>query len=363
MSKNCIFHIPWQLADVYDVASELRPRKMLQAFKNIGYEVDIVWGWADERKKRIKQIKQNIKNGKKYDFVYSECSTMPTLLTQPHHLPTHPFLDFSFFAYCQKQNIPVGMYFRDVYWNVSEIKQYSKLKAKFARFFHIYDIKKYNKTLSVIFFQNKAIKNFLPWLSNDLPIVQLPPALDLKTFDKQKNEKPTFVFVGDVNPESRYKILPFVKAFSKRDDIKLIINTRKVAWDKNKNYISKYLNENIEICHHDSTTLHKIYEKADFGLLYVKPISYFDFCMPYKMYEYFSYDLPVVTTKSTAMGKMVEKYKLGKALEFNEKILLEFLNDNSNIDDLKEKVANVKEFNTYNTWNDRAKTVTGSLIK
>ena len=106
--KRCIYHIPNYINPEGNSGSSLRPRKMLEAFKSIGYEVDYVMGYAEDRKKQIDNIKQNIKNGVKYEFMYSESSTMPTLLTEKNHLPTHPFLDFGFMKFCKKNGIKIG---------------------------------------------------------------------------------------------------------------------------------------------------------------------------------------------------------------------------------------------------------------
>lgn len=54
-----------------------------------------------KEKKKIKKIKSNIKEGIKYDFLYSESSTEPTLLTEKNHIPLYPFLDFGFLKYCK----------------------------------------------------------------------------------------------------------------------------------------------------------------------------------------------------------------------------------------------------------------------
>lgn len=67
-------------------------------------------------KKSINKIKSLIEAGEKFDFCYSESSTMPTLLTEKNHLPSHPFLDFSFFKYLKKNNIKIGLFYRDIHW-------------------------------------------------------------------------------------------------------------------------------------------------------------------------------------------------------------------------------------------------------
>lgn len=62
MQKKCIFHIPIQLTNSA-CASQIRPRKMIEAFKDCGYQVDVIEGYGAERKKIIKRIKMEIKSG------------------------------------------------------------------------------------------------------------------------------------------------------------------------------------------------------------------------------------------------------------------------------------------------------------
>ena len=119
--KKCIFHIPNSLEGNY--GSHVRPQKMMQAFKDIGYDVDVVMGYGKERKQSIKKIKKNIRAGMKYDFMYSESSTMPTLLTEKNHLPLYPLLDFSFFRFCKKNGIRIGLFYRDIYWKFQIYKE------------------------------------------------------------------------------------------------------------------------------------------------------------------------------------------------------------------------------------------------
>ena len=97
--KNMIFHIPNYIDLSRKSGSNIRPYKMIKAFENNGYKVDIIKGYGKERKQSIHNVKMKIKKGVKYDFLYSESSTMPTLLTEKNHLPLYPFLDFSFFKF------------------------------------------------------------------------------------------------------------------------------------------------------------------------------------------------------------------------------------------------------------------------
>ena len=113
---NMIFHFPLPLDSNAKSASGIRPLRMIAAFESLGYKVVLVTGYFSERKDCIAKIKEKIRRGRKYDFVYSESSTMPTTLTERNHLPLHPFLDWFFFRFCNKKGIPIGLSYRDIYW-------------------------------------------------------------------------------------------------------------------------------------------------------------------------------------------------------------------------------------------------------
>ena len=168
MIKRCIFHIPNYIDLKRKSASNIRPFKMIKAFQDIGYQVDCVMGYGKERKKSIKEIKKNIKNGVKYDFLYSESSTMPTLLTEKNHLPTYPFLDFNFFRFCKKHNIKIGLFYRDIYWkfDLYEKEVKNRLKSKSAILLYKYDLHKYRKLLDVLYVPSKQFIKYLPNKNN-----------------------------------------------------------------------------------------------------------------------------------------------------------------------------------------------------
>ena len=61
--KRMIFHIPMKIDRNRASASQIRPMKMIEAFKECGYEVVVVEGYGKERKRQIKEIKSNILKG------------------------------------------------------------------------------------------------------------------------------------------------------------------------------------------------------------------------------------------------------------------------------------------------------------
>ena len=54
IKRKCIFHFPNPLNENGTSGSSIRPVKMLNALRNIGYEVDIISGYSNEREQNIK---------------------------------------------------------------------------------------------------------------------------------------------------------------------------------------------------------------------------------------------------------------------------------------------------------------------
>ena len=191
-----IFHHPLPLDPSAKSASGIRPQRMLRAFKALGYEVDVVAGYAAQRGAVIKNIKKNISNGVKYDFVYAESSTMPTILTERHHLPTHPFIDWQFFRFCKKNGIPIGLFYRDIYWIFSSYgKGLNSLKIHLAKISYYFDLWVYNKTLQKLYLPSLKMGDYVP-VVDKAKFCALPPGHDAPTVkNNQKNEKIKLFYV------------------------------------------------------------------------------------------------------------------------------------------------------------------------
>ena len=174
--KRCIFHIPNYIDKTSKSGSSVRPQMMIKAFEEIGYHVDYVMGYGKERKSQIEKIKRNIRNGVKYEFLYAENSTTPTLLTEKNHIPKYPFLDFGFFKFCKKYGIKIGLFYRDVYWKFPLYKQgvsFGKRMVTLPMFY--YDLKKYKRYVDILYLPSKRMKKYV-----DIPIIckELPPGCE-----------------------------------------------------------------------------------------------------------------------------------------------------------------------------------------
>ena len=276
MIKRCIFHIPNYIDLNRKSASNIRPFKMIKAFENIGYQVDCIMGYGKERKKSIKEIKKNIRNGVKYDFLYSESSTMPTLLTEKNHLPTYPFLDFNFFKFCKKHNIKIGLFYRDIHW---KFKLYNVSvpfpKRNISKIFYRYDLLKYRQLVDVLYLASEQVKQYLPIKNiecNNYKIKSLPPGCEIKEIKVEDENKTTLklFYVGGIS-EELYNFEKVLVAVNQIRDVELTICCREKEWEKIKVKYERYINENIKIVHITGEELEKFYNDVD-ALWFLKKI-------------------------------------------------------------------------------------------
>ena len=360
--RRCIFHVPNSIDINRKSGSNIRPFKMIEAFKNIGYQVDIVMGYGKERK-------ENIKNGIKYDFLYSESSTMPTLLTEKNHLPLYPFLDFGFFKFCKKHSIKIGLFYRDMHW---KFDIYTKVLPWYKKIITIpmykYDLIQYKKYVDIIYLASEKVKKYMPDFDN---IEILPPGVEedkeilknkIKFYEDNINNNSLNIFyVGGISKELYYfkELLEVVK---NKENIKLTICCREKEWENNKEDYSEFLNENIFIVHEGGEKLKEFYAKADICSLFLRPTEYMSIAAPVKMFEYLGNITPMIAINNTVAGDFVNNNNCGWTIEYDKKELDNLLSDLlKNKEQILKKAKNMEKVLSLNTWNERAKKVEKNL--
>jgi len=344
----------------YTVASgsQIRPQRMLEAFKSLGYDVAVVMGSCKERKKAIEQVKKMILKGEKYDFLYSESSTMPTALTEKHHLPSCLFLDFNFFNFCKKYSIDIGLFYRDVYWNLKEYDSVAFFKRVIAKIFYRYDLVQYKKYLDVLYLPSLEMYSYVPIVLDK--VKALPPAIEKnkKLLFKGESEL-SFVYIGGLS--SLYDLKMFSKSISKFKKFKFNLCTRENEWKAQKNEYNMYLNT-IDVFHKNGEALIDIYNISDIAVYFLKPNKIWNFAMGVKLFEYIAHKKPIIAVRGTAVGDFVEKNNIGWVIAYNE-IALEnlFTTLQKNPKLIEEKITNIEKITSQHTWQARAEQVVKDL--
>ena len=362
--KRCIFHIPMKIDPNAKSGSNIRPIKMIQAFEKNGYLVDCIWGYGKQRKELISKIKQNIEDGIKYDFLYAENSTTPTLLTEKNHFPRYFGLDFGFMKFCKKNDIQIGLFYRDVYW---KFETYKKLVPFYQRIitipFYYYDLFKYNQLVDILYLPSRKMR---PYVNVVKRFSELPPGCEYikrEKVTKEQNEKKISLFyVGGIG--EIYDLTKLFQAVTSLDFVNLIVCCREEEWNKEKEKYECYLNKNISIIHKSGKDLEVYYEKADICMLFFESRGYRSFAMPIKLFEYLGHEVPVIATKDSAAGEFVENMGIGWSIEHDVlklQMLLKELCNNKKI--LEIKKDSLKETIVKNTWKARAEQVIQDLTK
>lgn len=352
---NIIFHCPFVLNYNATSASGIRPVKMLAAFQSLGFNVDVVSGNSADRKKIIKKIKNEINAGKVYDFVYSESSTMPTALTDPHHLPLSPLLDFNFFQFLKKENIKIGLFYRDIYWMFDDYgKNLPWYKKQLALFFYKFDLKMYNNFLDKLYLPSMKMGGYIDIVRKNI-MDALPPAHSTNEYIKKPNYngKINLLYIGGIGAD--YKMHKLFDALKKLPNVSLTLCTRESDWLSVKDEYG-YLPDNIDLIHKSGSELDVLYDKSHIAVLFVEPKDYREFAVPFKLYEYIGRNKPIICTSSTLVGEFVAENNIGWVLKYDDKELVDLLSHigKADIDKKSEQVLHVKE---NETWESRAKKV------
>lgn len=321
---NIIFHHPLPLDPDAKSASGIRPQRMLQAFKDLGYKVDIVAGYGVERSAAIKKIKKNILSGVRYDFVYAESSTMPTILTERHHMPTHPLMDWRFFSLLKRKNIPIGLFYRDIYWVFDNYgKGLNSFKSNFAKMAYYFDLWVYEKTLSKLYLPSLKMGDYVPIVS-EYKFSALPPGHENTIVEKKsiKNIIKLFYVGGMSNHYQLHLLFEVLKDFS---EIEFTLCTRDAEWFSVKDEYTKVAG-NVNIIHKSGAEMKNYLQDCDIAILYVKPQEYWEFASPVKLYEYLGFQKPILASSGTLAGDFVEENKIGWSIPYEKSSIIEFFN-------------------------------------
>jgi glycosyltransferase involved in cell wall biosynthesis len=360
--KNIIFHIPWAINKNHPSGSQIRPVNMYKAFQSLGYNVEFIMGDANNRAKQIEKIKNQIIKGKKYDFVYSECSTYPTTIASGlKDCISHPFLDYRFFSYCRNKNIPLGLFYRDVHWKFSHFYiDKNPLKVMLLKLLYKIDIEVYNKYVDILYVPSKKMASYAG--IKNRKISNLPPGTKKykESIKTSYDNKLNLLYVGGIM--GQYDMSKIFRAVNKIPNVELVICCRKKEWNKAYNNYAPYLGENIIITHKSGKELQKLYEKADIGLFYTIPSKYWEITHPIKVFEYIGNYKPIIATKGTISAEFIESKGIGWSIPYEEQEITRLLNkiikDKTTINT---KIKNIEMIISENTWEERAKKVVNDL--
>ena len=367
--KNCILFLPYPLEKSGNRARQLRPRKMLEAFRETGFRVFVIHGYSAQRKRKIRKLKQLMERGIHFDFMYAECSTEPMRLTDPHHLPDHPFLDFGLFRYLKEKGVPIGLFYCDIYWKFPVYREaLSMLKYCFALREYRRDLKQYEKYLSRFYVPDMKMCEYLDREKITAMAEALPPGADRIEVPERTDRgrdfhaKPLQIFyVGGIL--NHYRIDTLLSAAQELEDVCVTICCREEEWKSRKESLAPLLTDRVEIIHKNEDELVPYYERADIGSLLFENGEYWGLAQPVKAYEYLAHELPVLVTEDTAVGRFVESVDYGWSIPCEKEAVIRLLSDiMKNPELLEQKRAAARERKSGHLWSARAEQVASGLM-
>lgn len=360
-----IYYHPHSISENPSKGSELRPKKMKEAFQNIGYTVDLVAGNSLQRKKAIKNIKSEIKKGVYYNFLYAESSNMPIPLADTHHFPIRLLLDYNFFRFLNQNNIPIGFFYRDLYWRVDELKKkVSYLKFIPKQAFHWLEWYGVAKTVNHLFVPTKSMAKYFPtdWPEERFSALYpgCEPVSSKISKINYKNNKLKLFYVGGVKPPY-YDLTPLIKTVNELDGFDLTLCCRQKDWEVDSHYYSHLNFDQVNIVHANSSEIVKFYMEADIFFDIRKPEGYLQNTIPIKVIESLGYEVPLLLMDGTEAADFVKRENAGWIVEniYEAKKLLNKLRKNR--DKIVDKVNHIGKINKKHTWKKRAEKAGGIL--
>ena len=161
-TKSMVLHFPGPVESDPKVGSGTQVTRMLEAFRAIGYDVEIVAGSSKQRKAAMKRVIDMMDQGRKFDLVYSKASTIPTPLTDPHHIPLRPLLDARFFRRLRRSGAKVALFYPDVYWRFDITRQSSFVRRWAYELLHRFDLLWYRWSLDLLLVPSMEMACWIP---------------------------------------------------------------------------------------------------------------------------------------------------------------------------------------------------------
>ncbi|WP_282173986.1 glycosyltransferase [Cytobacillus firmus] len=364
--KSVLVYYPFPLSENANSGSKLRPLEMKKAFHTWGTEngvnIIVISGTSDQRDQQFQQLLSSGKLDNLW-FCYMENQTIPLWLTDPGHKPKRPFIDRKILRYLKQHNVPVGVFYRDVYWKFDHIYPLTGAKKKIMQSIYRIEEKFYEKYCDVIFLPSLEMGEFV---DIDRKMADLPPGgKERPVSAREKHEGPfKAIYVGAINGED-YGLSLMLDALmetNKESEIcKLTIVCRQGEYEAADQANKEKIKElDIDVRHISGSELDSLYEEMDFAFIPRKCTEYQNFSMPVKLVEYLSNGLPIVATACDAQKRFLESNRYGVICEDNPSSMAEAIKEMA--DSLEQYQENIEAtFLKNHSWVARVEKVKASL--
>ncbi|OFR31181.1 glycosyltransferase [Actinomyces sp. HMSC065F11] len=354
-----IFHAAFSLNSRAAAASALRPVRMYEAFEALGYEVFDLTGSSAQRRQKFNKLKAMIRAGEQFEFAYSESATIPAMIGDASHFP-HMFLDAEIFAFLRKNEVPVSVFYRDLYWVYDEyIERVGRPLGVAMRILYKYELAMYRRFANVIFVPSLEMAAEIAQLR--IPKVKaLPPGGEI--VDSPVPPSPLRLFyVGGIG--AHYKLHELVKAVSSLPNIELTVCTGKDLWEGVKDEYDISVS-NVRVVHASGKQLDEYYDWANVAAIAVDPSHYWSFAVPVKLFEYVGRGKPIIATDGTLTSRIVKENDWGWVVPNDSEQIIELLKRlELNPDEISRKAEQVQCDRHGHSWEARAAEVKRLLVE
>lgn len=363
-----VFHHPGPINQELTTGSKVRPTKLLNAFYSQGFEVEIIAGYARQRNKAISKVISQMRQGRKFSFVYSESRSIPTLLTEKHRLPSHPLLDLRFLQRMRTYNVPTGLYYRDIFWRFPFYKAQQPLPLRLITTpLYWYDWFGYQKSVDHLFLPSIGMTHFLPtpWPMERLSA--LPPGATATraigtTSKPHENKKLRLIYVGGVTPPV-YNLQILLQLVARLPQLELTLCCRKPEWTAIESFYRDFLSEKVNVTHESGDSLKHLYANSDIAAIVWEKDEYLDFAVPVKLFEAIGYGVPILCMEGSEAARIVAREKIGwvvRNLNEAEELLYKIASDRSLLPQI---IGRVTEAAERNSWEARVTEIEAQLTK
>ncbi|MEG0663267.1 MAG: glycosyltransferase, partial [Anaerovoracaceae bacterium] len=333
--------------------STVRPHKMYDAFKALGHEVKLLECQQNKRALRKQRVQEVL------DWLSDH--TPDLCYIEP---PTGPFfnrIDLTLLKRVAKKNIPIALFYRDVFWKFHEHWEVGTLKKKVLIHMHKRDLRWFERYCNKVYFPSESVKVLFDG-SRLREMDLLPPGCTIVQ-NEQRPKLPECIYVGGVSEAYGANLLlaAFDRLNGEEEKVHLNLVTSK---DDAQNIEERFLGKPWLSLHHahGDKELRKIYERANLAIIPFKKTRYMNLAIPIKLFEYVGYGLPMIATDCVEIEKLINKEKIGITCnDTPDDIALaveQFYQDK----DLQDRLyANVEAFAKKNKWEDRAQCVIDDL--
>ena len=354
-----VFHVPFSLNPASTSASGIRPVKMRRAFEEAGYEVLEVSGNHEQRRRQIKKLSRQIAAGLRPDFVYSESATTPTGLGEKVTRHTSWSRDIRFLRFCRKKRIPVGLFYRDIYWVFPSFRDslpralYSLMVSRYKA-----DLRGYKKGVDVLFIPSEGMIDFIP-LRGNAKYHPLPSGTEV-TESEISGKDVSVIYVGGIGDNYRMQeaFIGTETAVSHGARVSFTVCTREEEWEREKETYASAYGDCVSVVHKSGADLEVIFDESAVGSLFVEPSQYRNFAVPMKLFDYIGHGLAVIASDGTLAAEIVREWGIGWTIPYSAEAwstLLERLYTKP--EELAEKRRTVLRVAAKQRWVDRAREV------